>query len=327
MTPVEPCAPARCSPTVAVHGIHKRKTSWSSILSSSLTPYPIPDTMAQSAYDEFAATSDPPPPPPPRTRPSSASNASAILLQQAAALAACADRIASDPASYDRAIDILHLVLEGEPYAPSLGDDELVLDTPNLSALDDRLACACARRRRARGKLVLTGVGKSGHIARKVTATLQSTGSMAVFLHPTEALHGDLGVLAEGDALVLFSNSGRSDELLALVAAVRRRDGTDVSGFAAGTLSPPPSPPCAATPIIAVCGDAHSPLGVAADAVVDAGVSGESDPHMPAPTASTTLAVAMGDCIALELARRRGFGSREFARNHPGGNLGRWLAK
>jgi D-arabinose 5-phosphate isomerase GutQ len=113
-------------------------------------------------------------------------------------------------------------------------------------------------------------------------------------------MHGDLGLLGPGDALLLFSHSGRSDELLALVRA-------------------------AAVPTVAVCGDAASPLSLAADAVIDAHVAGESDPHLPAPTASTTLALALGDCLALELARRRGFGRHDFARNHPGGHLGRML--
>jgi arabinose-5-phosphate isomerase len=251
-------------------------------------------------------------------RPSSSSAARAILLQQATALAACAERLESDPDGYDRALDILYYVLEGEPYAPSLSDD--VLDLPEATI--DRPLHVRQRARR-RGKLILSGVGKSGHIARKVTATLQSTGSMAVFLHPTEALHGDLGVIAEGDALVVFSHSGRSDELLALVKAVRQR-----GGYGYPLLSPPPSPDNLkhVIPIIVICGDAASPLGLAADAFIDAGVSSESDPHVPAPTASTTLAVAMGDCIALELARRRGFGSKDFAKNHPGGNLGRMLS-
>ncbi|KAI8054046.1 hypothetical protein BDF22DRAFT_682719 [Syncephalis plumigaleata] len=207
-----------------------------------------------------------------------------ILHQQADSLARCADRLAHRSDGYERAVALLYETLQG--YSPDL--------SPSTTPLAVRPA-----------KIVVTGVGKSGHVARKVCATLQSTGSLAVFLHPTEALHGDLGVIAPGDALLLFSHSGRTEELVRLVNILHQQQRS-----------------CR---VVAVCGDANSPLGQLSDAWIDARVDAESDPTLPAPTASTTLALALGDCLALTLARMRSITCRDFAANHPGGNLGRVL--
>lgn len=156
---------------------------------------------------------------------------------------------------------------------------------------------------RAGGKLVLSGVGKSGNVAQKVTATLTSTGSTAVFLHPTEALHGDLGLLRPMDTLVLFSNSGSSEELLGLIPVAR--------------------PLCKA--IVGIFGNPQGHLARFVDVVVGASISTEACPHNLAPTASSTLAMALGDAIALGLQQRLGFGPDHFAKLHPGGRLGKRL--
>lgn len=154
------------------------------------------------------------------------------------------------------------------------------------------------------GKIVVSGVGKSGNVAQKVAATLTSTGSMAVFLHPTEALHGDLGLLAANDVLLLFSHSGSSQELLVML--------------------PPARELCGA--VVAVLGNVQGSLGPMADAVISAAVSAEACPDNLAPTASSTVAMAVGDAIAMALKQRAGFGPEKYRRFHPGGRLGRMLA-
>ncbi|KAI9598531.1 hypothetical protein BDF19DRAFT_432798 [Syncephalis fuscata] len=212
-----------------------------------------------------------------------------VLLQQADALTRCAERLAARPEAYTNAVTILHDTLQGGATT----------SLPTGIATERTLAY------RRPAKIVVTGVGKSGHIARKVCATLQSTGSLAVFLHPTEALHGDLGVISPGDTLLVFSHSGRTEELIRLVAVLRQQQR-----------------PCR---VVAVCGDAHSPLSQLSDAWIDARVDAESDKTLPAPTASTTLALALGDCIAMTLARMQNITANDFAANHPGGNLGQIL--
>lgn len=153
------------------------------------------------------------------------------------------------------------------------------------------------------GKIVVSGVGKSGNVAQKVAATLTSTGSVAVFLHPTEAIHGDLGVLAPNDVLLLFSHSGSSQELLLML--------------------PPARELCAS--VVAVLGNPQGSLAQHADSVVPASVRSEACPDNLAPTASSTVAMAVGDAIAMALKRMAGFGPDKFARFHPGGLLGRRL--
>ncbi len=153
------------------------------------------------------------------------------------------------------------------------------------------------------GKIVVTGVGKSGIVARKVAATLTSTGSPAVFLHPTEALHGDLGIVGEKDVLLLFSHSGGSEELLHLLPAAR--------SLCAGAWG--------------VFGNPNGALARHCDGVISSAVSSEACPHNLAPTASSTLAMAIGDAVAMALQRLAGFGPDHFARFHPAGALGKRL--
>jgi arabinose-5-phosphate isomerase len=154
-------------------------------------------------------------------------------------------------------------------------------------------------------KLILLGIGKSGLIARKIAATLRSTGTPAHFLHPSEALHGDLGMIAPGDLILALSSSGESDELLALLPALHRLG----------------------APILALCGAPASSLAQASTVFLDASVTAEACALNLAPTASTTVMLALGDALALEVSRCRGFDASAFAELHPGGRLGRRLAR
>ncbi len=171
------------------------------------------------------------------------------------------------------------------------------------SRLDEGFARACRICLACRGRVVVTGMGKSGHVARKIAATLASTGTPAFFLHPGEAGHGDLGMLTRGDVLLAVSNSGETAEVLALLSHVKRLG----------------------APLIALTSDAHSTLGRTADAHLNVAVPQEACPHNLAPTASTTAALVMGDALAVALLEARGFSAEDFARSHPGGALGRRL--
>jgi arabinose-5-phosphate isomerase len=153
------------------------------------------------------------------------------------------------------------------------------------------------------GKVVVTGIGKSGHIARKIVATFCSTGTAAVFLHPAEAVHGDLGIYTPGDPTILISKNGSSAELLALVPLLR--------DFR--------------SPLIGILGNAASPLAGQLDLLLDASVEREADPHNLAPTASAVTALAIGHALAIALMCARNFTPEEFGRFHPGGQLGRNL--
>src|SRR6476646_3657549 len=153
------------------------------------------------------------------------------------------------------------------------------------------------------GKVIVTGIGKSGHIARKIVATLCSTGTAAVFLHPSEAVHGDLGIYAPGDPTVLISNHGSSRELLSLVPLLRDFH----------------------SPLIGIVGNPGSPLAAAVDVRLDASVEREADPNNLAPTASAVTALALGHALAIALMCARNFTPEEFGRFHPGGQLGRNL--
>jgi arabinose-5-phosphate isomerase len=154
-------------------------------------------------------------------------------------------------------------------------------------------------------KLILLGIGKSGIVARKIAATLRSTGTPAHFLHPAEALHGDLGMIAPGDLVLAFSSSGETDELLALLPTLHRLG----------------------NPIVSLCGEPASTLAQASAVFLDASVTAEACALNLAPTASTTVMLALGDALALEVSRRRGFDAAGFAELHPGGRLGRRLAR
>ncbi|MFI5235852.1 MAG: SIS domain-containing protein [Gemmatimonadales bacterium] len=155
----------------------------------------------------------------------------------------------------------------------------------------------------AKGRVIVSGVGKSGIVARKIAATLTSTGTPASYLHPVDSLHGDLGIVSQDDVAVLLSKSGNTEELFGLVAALQRMR----------------------VPIIAITGGRDSALAKAADVVLDAGVSEEACPHDLAPTTSTTVALALGDALAVTLLGLKGFRREDFAALHPGGSLGRKL--
>jgi arabinose-5-phosphate isomerase len=154
-----------------------------------------------------------------------------------------------------------------------------------------------------RGRVVVMGMGKSGHIGRKITATLASTGTPAMFVHPAEASHGDLGMIKPVDLVLAISNSGESEELTAILPMLKRMS----------------------APLIAMTGKAESTLARYADVFLDCGVEKEACPLNLAPTASTTAQLAMGDALAVALLDARGFKAEDFARSHPGGALGRKL--
>jgi arabinose-5-phosphate isomerase len=153
------------------------------------------------------------------------------------------------------------------------------------------------------GRVVVTGIGKSGHVARKIAATLASTGTPSFFVHPAEASHGDLGMVTDGDIVLALSNSGEADELVSLLPALKRLDIT----------------------LIAMTGKPGSTLARHADIVLNSGVDQEACPLNLAPTASTTAQMALGDALAVALLDLRGFKEEDFARSHPGGALGRKL--
>lgn len=169
--------------------------------------------------------------------------------------------------------------------------------------LDDQFVKAVELLLQLQGRVVATGVGKSGQIARRVASTLTSTGTPAFFLHPVEALHGDLGMVREGDAALVFSTSGSTDEILQIVPLLRRLN----------------------LPIVAFTGNSASNLATKADVVLDCGVEEEACPHNLAPTSSLAAASAMGDALAVALLEARGFSREDFAELHPGGRLGRRL--
>jgi arabinose-5-phosphate isomerase len=153
------------------------------------------------------------------------------------------------------------------------------------------------------GRVVVMGMGKSGHVGRKIAATLASTGTPALFVHPAEASHGDLGMVAPGDVVLAISNSGESDELAAILPAIKRLGVT----------------------LVAMTGRADSTLAQHADITIDSAVDQEACPLNLAPTASTTAQMALGDALAVALLDARGFREEDFARSHPGGSLGRKL--
>lgn len=154
-----------------------------------------------------------------------------------------------------------------------------------------------------RGKVITTGVGKSGSVAQKIAATMTSTGTPAFYLHPSDALHGGLGIVARDDLVLIVSNSGETDEIIAVLPSLKRRE----------------------VPIIAIVGDLNSTLARRADVALDASVDQEACPLNLAPTASTTVALAIGDALALTLMQTKGLTVEDFARNHPAGKLGKRL--
>jgi len=172
-----------------------------------------------------------------------------------------------------------------------------------VARIDQRFADAVELLFACAGKVVVSGMGKSGLIGQKIGATLASTGTPAFFLHPAEGIHGDLGMLARKDVLIAISNSGETEEVLKLLPAVKRMN----------------------LPVIAMTGRVQSTLAKHSDVVLDVSVSEEACPMGLAPTASTTATLAMGDALAIALLEKRGFKEEDFAQFHPGGTLGRRL--
>ena len=183
----------------------------------------------------------------------------------------------------------------------------LRLEQEALAAVEERLgdsfATAVTMIAESRGRVIVTGVGKSGLIGRKIAATLTSTGTPAVYLHPVDSAHGDLGIVGSDDVAIRLSNSGESDELLSLLEHLQ--------GLGVRT--------------VAITGDASSALATLCDVALDAWVREEACPHDLAPTTSTTAALALGDALAVALLEHKGFRREDFARLHPGGALGRRL--
>ena len=169
--------------------------------------------------------------------------------------------------------------------------------------IDDQFVRACQLMLQCKGRIVVSGMGKSGHIANKIAATLASTGTPAFYVHPGEASHGDLGMITPQDVVIALSNSGSTEELINILPLIKRLG----------------------VPLIAMTGNPESELAQEADINLDISVEKEACPLGLAPTASTTASLAMGDALAIALLDRRGFTEQDFARSHPGGRLGRRL--
>ncbi|WEN41067.1 Arabinose 5-phosphate isomerase KdsD [Thauera sp. GDN1] len=191
--------------------------------------------------------------------------------------------------------------------AVALARRVLRIEAEAVAALADRVGTEFERAvdiiLKRHGRVIVTGIGKSGHIARKIAATLASTGTPAYFVHAAEAAHGDLGMITAEDVVIALSNSGSSEELLMILPLVKRQGAR----------------------LIAMTGKAESPLAREADVHLEAAVAEEACPLNLAPTASTTAALALGDALAVALLDARGFAAEDFARSHPGGALGRRL--
>ncbi|MDE2118243.1 MAG: KpsF/GutQ family sugar-phosphate isomerase [Betaproteobacteria bacterium] len=192
-----------------------------------------------------------------------------------------------------RALDLAREVLSTEAAAVLALSQRI--DETFLRALNIILSCE--------GRVIVSGMGKSGHIARKIASTLSSTGTPAYFVHPAEASHGDLGMITAEDVFIALSYSGESEELLTIVPVIKRQGAR----------------------LISLTGNPQSSLAQASDAHLNAAVDKEACPMGLAPTASTTAALALGDALAVALLDAKGFGEEDFARSHPGGNLGRRL--
>jgi arabinose-5-phosphate isomerase len=227
--------------------------------------------------------------------------------------------------AYDRSVSLLHPALlmnaqilpliSSAPAPAQLNQAALVRSALQVvetearaidllkSRIDDSFLRACQMMFDCAGRVVVSGMGKSGHIARKIAATLASTGTPAFFVHPGEASHGDLGMITQKDVVLALSNSGETDELLTILPLIRRQG----------------------IPLIAMSGNDGSSLARLADVHLDVSVPAEACPLGLAPTASTTAALVMGDALAVALLEARGFSADDFARSHPAGSLGRRL--
>ncbi len=199
------------------------------------------------------------------------------------------------------------ITLEEAGRLRSLGLAVIETEAAAISSLaariDDDFARACSYMLECPGRIVVIGMGKSGHIGSKIAATLASTGSPAFFVHPGEASHGDLGMITSGDVVLALSNSGETGELLTILPLIKRLG----------------------VPLISMTGNPESTLACEAEVSIDVSVEKEACPLGLAPTSSTTAALAMGDALAIALLETRGFTAKDFALSHPGGSLGRRL--
>lgn len=189
----------------------------------------------------------------------------------------------------------------------ALGRAVIATELAEIEALQTRIdgsfTKACELLLACQGRIVITGMGKSGHIGGKIAATLASTGSPAFFVHPGEASHGDLGMITKNDVVIALSNSGNTAEIATIIPILKRFG----------------------VPLISMTGDKNSILAIAANINLDVSVSKEACPHDLAPTSSTTVALVMGDALAVALLQARGFTAEDFALSHPGGSLGKRL--
>jgi arabinose-5-phosphate isomerase len=201
----------------------------------------------------------------------------------------------------------MNKILSATPDALSLARDVLNIEASAVQALstrlDDSFISALNVILQCEGRVIVSGMGKSGHIARKIAATLSSTGTPAYFVHPAEASHGDLGMITSQDVIIALSYSGESQELMTIVPVIKRQGAK----------------------LISMTGNPLSSLAKVSDVHLNAAVDKEACPMGLAPTASTTAALALGDALAVALLDAKGFGAEDFARSHPGGSLGRRL--
>jgi arabinose-5-phosphate isomerase len=197
--------------------------------------------------------------------------------------------------------------LTATPHALVLAREVINIEAAAVQALaqrvDDNFLRALNIILSCEGRVIVSGMGKSGHIARKIAATMSSTGTPAYFVHPAEASHGDLGMITSLDVFIALSYSGESDELMTIVPVIKRQGAR----------------------LISITGNPKSTLALAADAHLDGSVTKEACPMGLAPTTSTTVALVLGDALAMALLDAKGFGEEDFARSHPGGSLGRRL--
>lgn len=195
----------------------------------------------------------------------------------------------------------------GKASSIEKGKEVIRIEASAVAALEEKIGEQFAQAvdviLQCKGRVIVTGAGKSGLVARKIVATMNSTGTPAIFLHPSDAVHGDLGMVRKEDVVICISKSGNTPELQELLPMIRRLG----------------------VPIIAMVGSTNSPLARNSDIVLDVGVKEEACPHDLTPTASTTATLVMGDALAIALLEKRGFSMEEFALFHPGGNLGRRL--
>ena len=189
----------------------------------------------------------------------------------------------------------------------NLADEIIRIEVSALNAfkknLDERIYMLCKKINEAKGKVIVIGVGKSGHIGNKIAATLSSTGTPAIFVHPSEAMHGDIGVISKLDIVLLISNSGSTPEILSILPSLKKKG----------------------CKIMSLCGNTNSKIYEESEISVCISVKKEACPHNLAPTASTTTALVAGDVIAIILMKMKNFEPKNFGENHPGGKLGKTL--